>query len=223
MGRNTCSLKPLLFSAGWLRLQTHRSSRRESWEVSGQVERYLKSDGCMDNSCSPDSANVSHSALLSKASGVCSLNYREEITFAQQWRTVTVSLESRAFISRLGNHINLISLFVFFEKQITLPSEDTAIFIRQMKWARCLLFFRHLHSCSMEFRWDLGCYRGLGLAPCRAAVPMPWEQMGPLSVTLAYFLLTCHNNRNILWLAPATLDYMFGQIWMVNPRVPLLW
>lgn len=55
-----------------------------SWEVNGQVERYLKSDGCLDNSCSPDSANVRHSPPLSKSSGVCSLNYREEITFAQQ-------------------------------------------------------------------------------------------------------------------------------------------
>lgn len=117
MGRNKCSLKPLLFSAGWLRPQTHCSSRGESWEVSGQVERYLKSDGCMGNSCSPDSANVRHSPPLSKSSGVCSLNYREETTFAQQWRTVTASLESRAFISRLGNHINLISLFVFLKNR----------------------------------------------------------------------------------------------------------
>ena len=114
-------------------------------------------------------------------------------------------------------------LVCVFEKQITLPSEDTVIFIGQKKWAQCLLFFRRSHSCSMEFCWDLGCYHGLGLTPCRAAIPMPREQMGPLSVTLAYLLLTCHNNLNIFWLVPATLDYTFGQIWMVNPWVPLLW
>lgn len=113
-------------------------------------------------------------------------------------------------------------LVCVFEKQITLPSEDTAIFIGQMKWARCLLFFRRSHSCSVEFRWDLGCYRGLGLAPCRAAAPVPWEQMGPLSVTEAYLLLTCHNKLKIFLLVPVTLDNMFGQIWMVNPWVPIL-
>lgn len=89
----------------------------ESWGARGQVERYLKSDGCTDNSCSLDSANVRHSPLLSKSSGVCSFNYREQITFAQEWRTVTTSLESQAFISRLGNHINFISLFVFLKNR----------------------------------------------------------------------------------------------------------
>lgn len=47
-------------------------------------KRYLKSEGCMDKSCSPDSVKVRHRPLLSKSSGVCSLNYREETTFAQQ-------------------------------------------------------------------------------------------------------------------------------------------
>lgn len=42
------------------------------------------------------------------------------------------------------------------EKQIILSLEDTAIFIRQMKWTWCLLFFRHLHSCSMEFLLGFG-------------------------------------------------------------------
>lgn len=114
-------------------------------------------------------------------------------------------------------------LVCVFEKQITFPSEDAVIFIGQMKWARCLLFLRSLHSCFVEFRWDLGCYHDLGLAPRRPAIPVPWEQTGPLSVTLAYLLLTCRNNLNIFWFTPATLDYMFGQVWMVNPWVPLLW
>lgn len=38
MGRSTWNLKPLLFSAGWLRLQTHHCSRGENWDVSGQVK-----------------------------------------------------------------------------------------------------------------------------------------------------------------------------------------
>lgn len=32
------NLKLLLFSAGWLRLQTHHCSRGENWDVSGQVK-----------------------------------------------------------------------------------------------------------------------------------------------------------------------------------------
>lgn len=50
---------------------------------------------------------------------------------------VTVTLESQAFISGLGNHINLISSFKLKTKQknqITLPPEDTTIFIGQMEW-----------------------------------------------------------------------------------------
>lgn len=53
---------------------------------------------------------------------------------------VTMTLESQALISRLGNHINLISSFKKKtqqkpkNKQITLPSEDTAIFIGQTEW-----------------------------------------------------------------------------------------
>lgn len=80
-------------------------------------KRYFKSEGCMDKSCSPGSMKVRCRPLLSKSSSVCSLNYTEETTFAQQWRAVPVALESRAFISKLGNHINLISLFVFLKNR----------------------------------------------------------------------------------------------------------
>lgn len=110
------SLKPLLFSAGWLRLQTPLF---KGGELGGQWarKRYLKSEGCTDKSCSSDSMKVRYRPLLSKSSSVCSLNYREETTFAQQWRAVPVALESQEFISKLGNHINLISLFVFLKNR----------------------------------------------------------------------------------------------------------
>lgn len=38
MGRSMYSLKPLLFSAVWLKLQTHHWSRGENWDVSRQVK-----------------------------------------------------------------------------------------------------------------------------------------------------------------------------------------
>lgn len=79
MGRSVCSLKPLLAEAANTPLLKGR-------ELGGQWagKRYLKSEGCTDKSCSSDSVKVRYRALLSKSSSVCSLNYREETTLAQQ-------------------------------------------------------------------------------------------------------------------------------------------
>lgn len=80
-------------------------------------------------------------------------------------------------------------LVCVFEKQITFPSEDTVIFIGQMKWAWCLLFLRSLHSCFVEFCWDLGCYHDLGLAPCRAVVLCHGSRQVPYQLSwLIYYL-----------------------------------
>lgn len=97
------------------------------------------------------------------------------------------------------------------KKQIILPPEDTAIFIRQLKWTWCLLFFRHLHSCSMEFCRDLGGYCDLGLSPLHSCHPL---LMDPLPTVLAYLLLTCHSTISIFWLVSVTLDCTFGHLFL---------
>lgn len=116
-GKKYVQLKNFAFQC-WL-VEAANTPLFKGRELGGQWagKRYLKSEDCMDKSCSPDSVKVRHRPLLSKSSSVCSLNYREETTFAQQWRAVPVALESRAFISKLGNHINLIALFAFLKNR----------------------------------------------------------------------------------------------------------